>query len=45
METNVTMHFTIEELCASATAKAKGIDNKPNTQQLMSLVYVAAYGL
>ena len=45
METNVTMHFTIEELCASATAKAKGIDNKPNTQQVINLVYLAAYVL
>ena len=39
------MHFTIEELCASATAKAKGIDNKPNTQQVINLVYLAAYVL
>ena len=45
METNVTMHFTIEELCASATAKAKGIDNKPNVQQVINLVYLAAYVL
>ena len=39
------MHFTIEELCASATAKAKGIDNKPNVQQVINLVYLAAYVL
>ena len=39
------MHFTIEELYASATAKAKGIDNKPNVQQLINLVYLAAYVL
>lgn len=45
MNTPVTMHFTIEELCASATAKAKGIDNKPNTQQMINLVYLAAYVL
>lgn len=45
MNTHVTMHFTIEELYASATAKAKGIDNKPNVQQLINLVYLAAYVL
>lgn len=42
MNTPVTMHFTIEELCASDTAKAKGINNKPNTEQLINLVYLAA---
>lgn len=36
------MHFTIEELCASETAKAKGISNKPNTEQIINLVYLAA---
>ena len=45
MATNITMHFTIEELYASATAKAKGIDNKPNVQQIICLVYLAAYVL
>lgn len=45
MNTPVTMHFTIEELYASATAKAKGIDNKPNVQQTINLVYLAAYVL
>jgi hypothetical protein len=39
------MHFTIEELYASATAKAKGINNKPNMQQTINLVYLAAYVL
>jgi hypothetical protein len=39
------MHFTIEELCASDTAKKKGIANKPNTQQMINLVYLAAYVL
>ena len=39
------MHFTIEELYASATAKAKGINNKPNVQQTINLVYLAAYVL
>ena len=45
MNTPVTMHFTIEELCASDTAKKKGIANKPNTQQMINLVYLAAYVL
>lgn len=39
------MHFTIEELYASATAKAKGINNKPNVQQMINLVYLTAYVL
>ena len=39
------MHFTIEELYASATSKAKGIDNRPSTQQMINLVYLAAYVL
>ena len=43
MNTPVTMHFTIEEMYASATAKAKGIDNKPNVQQMINLVYLCAY--
>lgn len=42
MNTPVTMHFTMEELYASATAKAKGINNKPNVQQMINLVYLAA---
>ena len=33
----ITQHFTIEELCASATAKAKGIKNQPGTQELINL--------
>lgn len=45
MSTPVTKHFTIEELYASATAKAKGIDNKPSVQQMINLVYLAAYVL
>ena len=45
MNTPITMHFTIEELYASATAKAKGINNKPNVQQMINLVYLAAYVL
>lgn len=45
MKTNVSMHFTLEELCASSTAKAKGIINKPNQQQIVNLVYLAAHVL
>lgn len=45
MNTPLTMHFTIEELCASSTAKAKGINNQPNMQQMINLVYLAAYVL
>lgn len=45
MSTPITMHFTLEELYASATAKAKGINNKPNVQQIINLVYLTAYVL
>ena len=45
MNTPVTMHFTIEELYASDTAKRLGIDNKPSVQQMINLVYLAAYVL
>ena len=43
--TKVTMHFTIEELYDSDTAKRLGIDNKPPMQQMINLVYLAAYVL
>ena len=43
--TPITMHFTIEELCASDTAKRLGINNKPNMQQMINLVYLCAYVL
>ena len=45
MAVQLTKHFSLEELCASATAKARGIQNKPNAQQIISLVYLAAYVL
>ena len=45
MNNQVTMHFTVDELCASATAKAKCINNKPDIQQTINLVYLAAYVL
>lgn len=41
----VTMHLTIEELYASDTAKRLGINNKPDIQQVINLVYLAAYVL
>lgn len=45
MNTPVTMHFTMEELYASDTAKRLGINNKPSVQQMVNLVYLAAYVL
>ena len=33
----ITQHFTLEELCASSTAKSKGIKNQPGTQELINL--------
>jgi len=45
MNTKVTMHFTIEELYASQTAKVRGINNKPSTEEIVNLVYLAAYVL
>ena len=35
----------MEELYASATATAKGINNKPSVQQIINLVYLCAYVL
>jgi hypothetical protein len=45
MDIPVTMHFTIEELYASKTAKDKGINNKPSVREMVNLVYLAAYVL
>ena len=39
------MHFTIEELYDSATAKRLGINNKPTIQKMINLVYLAAFVL
>lgn len=39
------MHFTMEEMYASATAKRLGIDNKPSVQKMINLVYLCAYVL
>lgn len=33
MATKLTANFTLEELCASSTARAKGIKNVPNKQE------------
>ena len=45
METNITMHFTIEEMYASDMAKRLGIDNKPSIQKMINLVYLCAFVL
>jgi hypothetical protein len=45
MNTPVTMHFTIEEMYASDTARRLGIVNKPTTQKMINLVYLCAYVL
>ena len=45
MDIPVTMHFTIEEMYASDTAKRLGIDNKPTTQKMINLVYLCAHVL
>jgi len=45
MDINVTQHFTLEEMYASATAKQLGINNKPGIQQMINLVYLCAYVL
>ena len=45
MATKITMHFTLDELYASETAKARGIQNKPGTEEIINLVYLAAYVL
>jgi hypothetical protein len=45
MNTNITMHFTIEEMYASDTAKRLGINNKPSVQQMVNLVYLCAFVL
>ena len=45
MEIPVTMHFTVEELYASDTAKRLGINNKPTIQKMINLVYLAAFVL
>ena len=41
MATRISKNFTLEELCASATAKAKGIKNQPGTQEVVNLTALA----
>ena len=45
MDTNITQHFTVEEMYRSATATKLGINNKPSVQQTINLVYLCAYVL
>ena len=45
MNLPITMHFALEELYASNTAKKLGINNKPSVQQIINLVYLCAYVL
>ena len=37
MATKISKNFTLEELCYSATAKARGIKNQPGTQEIVNL--------
>lgn len=37
MATYISKNFTLEELCASATAKAKGIKNVPDKEEAINL--------
>lgn len=37
MVTRISKNFTLEELCASATAKAKGLANNPGQQAICNL--------
>lgn len=39
--TNLTANFTLEELYASDTAKARGIDNTPTKQAVVNLTHLA----
>ena len=39
--TQLTRNFTLEELCASATAKAKGIRNNPGQTDIVNLCALA----
>lgn len=39
--TQITKNFTLEEMCASQTAKAKGIDNTPNSAVIVNLTHLA----
>ena len=41
MAIRLTKNFTLAELCASDTAKAKGIKNEPGTQEIINLTALA----
>ena len=41
MMTQITHNFALEELYASSTAKAKGIDNTPTKQAIVNLTHLA----
>jgi hypothetical protein len=41
MTTYISRNFTLEELCASATAKAKGIRNNPGQTDIVNLCALA----
>lgn len=45
MATKISKNFTLEELTASATAKAKGIKNVPNTQEVCNLCSLVSHVL
>lgn len=38
-------NFTLEEMCASATAKARGIKNEPDTNVIINLSHLACHVL
>lgn len=41
MATTISKNFTLEELYASSTAKARGIDNTPTKQAVVNLTHLA----
>ena len=45
MATRISKNFTLDELTASATAKAKGIYNSPGITQLINMTYLCIYVL
>ena len=45
MTTPISQHFTLEEMTASATAKAKGIYNSPGITPLINMTYLCIYVL
>lgn len=43
MATRLTKNFTLDEMCASATARAKGIKNEPTLQVVVNLTYLTCH--